>query len=37
MAAVWATLRIIQRVSFAPFVAYRVVLGVVVLVAVVAG
>lgn len=37
VAAVWATLRIVQRVSFAPFVAYRVVLGVVVLVAVAAG
>jgi undecaprenyl-diphosphatase len=35
--AVWATLRIVQRVSFAPFVAYRVLVGVVVLVAVAAG
>jgi len=37
VAAVWATLRIVQRVSFSPFVAYRVVLGAVVLVVVAVG
>jgi undecaprenyl-diphosphatase len=32
LAAVWGTLRLVRTKSFAPFVVYRIVLGVVVLV-----